>query len=165
MPNRTIYIGKQDEALLKSAQQISRGTISGTIVAALKEYVSHHQGQKAASPQVADLQEIKLQVGPRGFQKEEKFKGKLLGSWKGFSDNKKFWFETQIFISAESKLIIYHSRVLPSEILTNPAKWHDYLNADNGSELLEFADMGELEVKLPGALAQLAGSIWNTQNT
>ncbi len=74
MPNRTIYVSDDDQALFKRAQELAGDNLSGAITNALKRYVAVEEGR------LAGFDEITLKVG-LGARRKVRFAGVLLGEW------------------------------------------------------------------------------------
>lgn len=74
VPNRTIYVSDDDQAVFKRAQELAGDNLSGAISNALKRYVALEEGR------LAGFEEITVKVG-LGAGRKVRFRGVLLGEW------------------------------------------------------------------------------------
>ena len=74
MPNRTIYVSDDDQAVFKRAQELSGDNLSAAISNALKRYVALEEGRQAG------FDEVVVKVG-LGAGRKVRFSGVLLGDW------------------------------------------------------------------------------------
>ena len=79
MPNKTIYVADEDLPVLERAQQVAGGTISGAIIAALRDYV------RAADYRDAGYEEVVVSDGPDGVRRK-RFFGRPLADETEFDD-------------------------------------------------------------------------------
>jgi EXLDI family protein len=146
MPNKTIYVSREDEEVFEKARQISGDALSAVISQALKEFVARHTEQGKG------FKEVKLKIGSRNNVREQRFLGKLMGGWKGFNDERSLWLESDIFITQKGNIAIYHKRVLNASVINNPENWQEYLGDEERYELIVGASVDELTGKIPQAL-------------
>jgi EXLDI family protein len=74
VPNRTIYVSEEDQALFKRAQELAGDNLSAAISSALKRYV------ELADAQNAGYEDVVVKVGI-GAGRKVRFSGILLGEW------------------------------------------------------------------------------------
>jgi EXLDI family protein len=74
VPNRTIYVSDDDQAVFKRAQELAGDNLSAAISSALKRYVAVEEGR------LAGFDEITVKVG-LGARRKVRFAGILLGEW------------------------------------------------------------------------------------
>jgi EXLDI family protein len=74
VPNRTIYVSEDDQAVFKRAQELAGDNLSAAITTALKRYVAVEEGR------LAGFDEITVKVG-LGARRKVRFAGVLLGEW------------------------------------------------------------------------------------
>lgn len=74
VPNRTIYVSEEDQAVFKRAQELSGDNLSAAISNALKRYVAAEEGR------LAGFDEVVVKVG-LGAGRKVRFSGVLLGEW------------------------------------------------------------------------------------
>jgi EXLDI family protein len=74
VPNRTIYVSEEDQAVFKRAQELAGDNLSAAISNALKRYVAVEEGR------LAGFDEITVKVG-LGARRKVRFAGILLGEW------------------------------------------------------------------------------------
>ncbi|MEV6599855.1 EXLDI protein [Actinoplanes sp. NPDC051346] len=74
MPNKTIYVADEDLPLLQRAQEVTGGTLSATIVTALRRLVEVEDAKSAGFEEIT----VKVGAGP-AFVK--RFLGTALGEW------------------------------------------------------------------------------------
>jgi EXLDI family protein len=74
VPNRTIYVSDEDQAVFKRAQELAGDNLSAAISNALKRYVALEEGR------LAGFDEITVKVG-LGARRKVRFAGILLGEW------------------------------------------------------------------------------------
>jgi EXLDI family protein len=91
MPNKTIYVSENDLPIFEEAQQIAGEALSPVIARALREYVSRNQEKDKG------MKEVRVKVGLRGSEREQRFTAANLGKWKGLSQDKEWWLEATIF--------------------------------------------------------------------
>ena len=82
MPNRTIYVSDDDQALYKRAQELAGGNLSAAISSALKRYVQFEDARHAG------FDDIVVKVGV-GAGRKVRFSGVLVGEWAA-SEGEKF---------------------------------------------------------------------------
>src|SRR5258708_9574276 len=96
MPNKTIYVSSEDQAVYERAQQLAGDNLSSVLVRALKEFITRSEAQAKG------LKEIVVQEGTKGLQQEKRFNGRLLIKWQGPRDQNG-WYTARVFKTAENQ--------------------------------------------------------------
>ena len=149
MPNKTIYVSEQDAPLFDEAKDIAGTALSSVITQALKEYVARQQ-KKAKG-----MQEVKVHVGRVDMEREQRFIGMVVGTWKGFSNNEEWWQSATVYRTQKGNWAVHLVTVCKASLLTNKRAWKasgDYLINPRHSELLVGKNADELKSKLPREL-------------
>ena len=124
MGNKTIYVSEKDESLFEHAKEIAGEALSSVIARALREYVSRHEEK------VHGMKEISVKVGKHNSEREQRFIGKEIGKWSGFSDDKVWLMEAKIYQTQKGNWAILLRETTKATLLTNPKEWSknvDYL--------------------------------------
>jgi EXLDI family protein len=74
VPNKTIYVSDEDLPVYKRAQELTGGSLSAAIGAALRRYIEVEEGR------LDGYEEIVVRVGS-GVGRKQRFNGVLLGEW------------------------------------------------------------------------------------
>lgn len=74
VPNRTIYVSDEDQAVFRRAQELAGDNLSAAITNALKRYVAVEEGR------LSGYDEITVKVG-LGARRKVRFAAILLGEW------------------------------------------------------------------------------------
>lgn len=149
MPNKTIYVSENDEKLFEEAKKIAGEALSSVISKALHEYVSRHLKKGHG------MKEISLQVGKYDSEREKRFIGIEIAKWKGFSDDKKWWMDAEIFRTQKGSWVIYLTTICKATLLTNRKAWKesgDYLINPRESKLFVGQNDNDFENKIPSDL-------------
>lgn len=78
MPNKTIYVSKDDLALFDDAKKKAGGNLSPVIVKALNEYLGRSDSKADALGK--GFNEVAVTLGSPGYEREKRFMGKRLFS-------------------------------------------------------------------------------------
>jgi EXLDI family protein len=100
MPNKTIYVSDDDQALYKRAQELA-GNLSSAISIALKRYVEMEEGR------LEGYDEITVRVG-RGTGRKQRFSGVLLAE--GGRSNKNGYEAFKVYRSRSGKFVLHADR-------------------------------------------------------
>jgi len=149
MGNKTIYVSENDETLYNRAKEIAREALSSVMARSLPEYVSRHE-EKAKG-----MKEITVKIGQHNSQREQRFVGRVVGKWSGFSDNKEWLMDALIYQTQKGNWAILLRQSAKATLLTNPKEWKanaDYLETTTKAELIVGENLGSLKEKLPQSL-------------
>jgi len=149
MGNKTIYVSDKDEILFNRAKDIAGEALSSVIARALREYVTRHE-EKANG-----MKEIVVKVGQVTTPREQRFVGKEVGKWSGFSDDKEWLMDAKIYRTQKGNWAILLRQSAKATLLTNPKAWSknaEYLEQTKGTELVVGDDLTVLQKKLPHSL-------------
>jgi EXLDI family protein len=149
MGNKTIYVSEKDESLFERAKEIAGEALSSVIARALREYVSRHEEKGKG------MKEITVKVGQHNSEREQRFVGKEIGKWSGFSDDKVWLLTAKIYHTQKANWAILLSQSTKATLLTNPKEWSknaDYLEQAKGTELIVGENLEKLKEKLPKSL-------------
>ncbi len=149
MPNKTIYVSDNDTSLFEEAKNLAGEALSSVIARALREYVSKHQKKSQG------MKEISAKVGSYNSQREQRFIGEELGKWSGFSDDKVWLMDANIYHTQKGNWAILLRHSSKATLLTNPHKWEknaEYLENAAKTELIVGENLSQLKEKLPISL-------------
>jgi EXLDI family protein len=152
MPNKTIYVSQADEAIYEEAKEIAGTNLSTVISQALKDFIYKIKQRSN------NMKEIKLKMGVHGAQREQKFIGREVGKWQGFSDDKDWWLEANVYKTQKNNWAVYLKTVCKVSLVTNPfTGWMNLADsmAPQNFELFVAEDTATLENKLPKELFKL----------
>ena len=115
MPNKTIYVSDDDLPLFQRAQELTGGTLSAAISAALKRFVEVEEGRRQG------YDEIVVRVGP-GLGRKQRFSGVLLAEWTRSTNERTETF--RVYRSRSDKFVVHVERS-EAHINTGPnaEKW------------------------------------------
>ncbi|HEY6736405.1 MAG TPA: EXLDI protein [Candidatus Saccharimonadia bacterium] len=150
MPNKTIYVSQDDQALYDRAQQLAGDNLSAVLVRALKEFITRSEAQAKG------LKEIVVQVGTKGLQQEKRFNGRLLIKWQGAGDHND-WYTARVFKTAKGQWAVELTKQANLDLFRQRDFWRtaDYFEYTPDTQLLVFASIQEAEGQLPSALIKL----------
>lgn len=150
MPNKTIYVSNEDQAVYERAQQLAGDNLSAVLVRALKEFITRNEVQAKG------LKEIVVQVGTTGLQQEKRFNGRLLIKWQGAGDHND-WYTSRVFKTAKNQWAVEITKQPNMEVFRQRDFWRtaDYFAYTPDTQLMVFATLEEAEGKLPSALLKL----------
>jgi len=149
MGNKTIYVSDKDESLFNRAKDIAGVALSSVIARALREYVARNEEK------VNGMKEIAVKIGHHNSQREQRFVGKEVGKWNGFSDDKIWLMDAKIYRTQKGNWAILLRQSAKATLLTNPQEWSknaEYMETTTGTELLVGENLASLKNKLPQAL-------------
>lgn len=147
MPNKTIYVSDKDEKVFEEAQKLGDDALSAVIVRALKEFVARN------SKKGAGMSEIKVRVGSKPVEREQRFMGKEMVRWSGTSDDKVWWMEARVYTTQKGNWAVLLTTVAKTELLLHGARnWMDWADSPRRSELLVAEKIDELKEKVPANL-------------
>lgn len=152
MPNKTIYVSQKDEELFEEAQNIAGVTLSSVIARALREFIVQTKSRRDG------MKEIRINVGIKGSEREQRFIGSQINKWQGLNDDKTLFQEAKIYITNKRNLAILLTTVSKASLLTNPNEWKKsgaYLENNHISELLVAEKADQLEGKIPTELLKV----------
>jgi EXLDI family protein len=152
VPNKTIYVSNEDQAVYDKAQTLAGDNLSSVIARALREFISRIDSQKKG------LKEVAVQVGTKGLQQEKRFNGRLVVKWQGAGDDgDKAWFTTLVYRTAKNHWAVALTRQPDYDIFRQRDFWRkaDYFDYTPDTRLLVFETLEEAAGKLPGALVKL----------
>jgi len=101
MPNKTIYVSDDDLPLYQRAQELTGGTLSAAISAALRRFVEVEEGRKQG------YDEIVVRVGP-GLGRKQRFSGVLLAEWERSSNERSEVY--RVYRSRGGKFVVHIER-------------------------------------------------------
>lgn len=150
MPNKTIYVSNEDQAIYEQAQKLAGDNLSSVLVRALKEFITRTESQ------MKGLKEIVIQVGTKGLQQEKRFNGRLLIKWQGAGDHDD-WYTARVFKTAKNQFAVEITKQPNLDVYRQRDFWRtaDYFDYTPDTKLLVFASLDEAEDKLPSALLKL----------
>ena len=149
MGNKTIYVSEKDEPLFDRAKDIAGEALSSVIARALREYVSRNE-EKAHG-----MKEISVKVGQHNSLREQRFIGKEVGKWSGFSNDKVWLMDAKVYRTQKNNWAILLRQSAKATLLTNPKAWSknaEYLENTNGIELIVGETLESFKNKLPNSL-------------
>jgi len=152
MPNKTIYVSNEDQAVYDKAQALAGDNLSSVISRALREFISRMDSQKKG------LKEITVQVGTKGVQQEKRFSGRLVVKWQGAGDSgDKAWFTAHVYRTAKSQWAVALTKQPDFDIFRQRDFWRkaDYFDYTPDTQLLVFEKVDAAEGQVPGALFKL----------
>jgi len=152
MPTKTIYVSDQDAPVFEEARTVAGETLSSIIVRALREFLARERQKEK------NVKEISVYTGSRGSEQEQRFYGTKLGDWRGFSDDKEWWMQAQVYSTQKGNWAVLLTQVCKASLLTDSERWQesgDYLLDTRRSDLLVASKPGELEGKVPANLFRL----------
>lgn len=150
MPNKTIYVSNEDQAVYERAQQLAGDNLSAVLVRTLREFIARSEAQDKG------LKEITVQVGTKGLQQEKRFSGRLLIKWQGAGDHND-WYTARVFKTAKGQWAVEITKQPNFEIFRQRDFWRtaDYFEYTADTQLMVFGSLAEAEGKLPSALLKL----------
>jgi len=149
MPNKTIYVSQKDEALFEEAKRIAGEALSSVISRALGEYIARNKDLEKG------MKEVKVSVGPKGSEHEQRFVGRQLGTWRGFSDDKTWWLAAFVYHTQKGNWAVHLTTICKASLLTDHKAWKksgDYLAPGGTSELFVAETPDAFEGRLPKEL-------------
>ncbi|MHB8842022.1 MAG: EXLDI protein [Candidatus Aquicultor sp.] len=152
MANRTIYVSKKDEEVFEEAQEIAGEALSSVIARALREFVARSKEKQQG------MKEVRITVGAKGSEREQRFIGSRVGKWQGFSDDKEWWLSAKIYITQKSNWAVCLTTISKASLMTNPKDWKKsgaYLENSNYSELFVAPKPEQLEGRIPAELLKV----------
>lgn len=158
MPNKTIYVSDQDASLFEEARSLAGETLSSVIARALREFVTRQQSISSG------FEEVSLRVGKRYHEKEQRFYGRKMTDWQGFSDDGEWWMQATIYRTQKANWAIFITHVCKSGLLTDKKRWResgDYLVDAGYSDLLVVSTVMELKDKVPSELFRIVEDLHN----
>jgi len=114
VPNKTIYVSDEDLPFYDRAQDLSGGTLSAAIPAAVRRYVELQEGRREG------YDEITVQVGA-GPGRKVRFSGVLLGEWGRSTSTRMEIF--RVYRSRKGKFVVHLERSPEWKPDPDPAKW------------------------------------------
>jgi len=156
MPTKTIYVSEQDAPVFEEARTVAGETLSSIIVRALREFLAG-QRQKESG-----MKEITVRIGSRKSDQEQRFYGIKMGDWRGFSNDKEWWMQAQVYHTQKGNWAILLTQVCKASLLTNKKHWKesgDYLLDSHRSDLLVATKPEELQDKIPSDLLRLVSEL------
>jgi len=150
MPNKTIYVSNEDQAVYDRAQKLAGDNLSAVLVRALKEFITRREAQEKG------LKEVVIQVGTKGLQQEKRFSGRLLIKWQGAGDHRD-WYTARVFKTARGQWAVELTKQPNMDVFRQRDFWRtaDYFEYVQDTQLLVFATLDEADEKLPSALLKL----------
>ena len=152
MPTKTIYVSDQDAPVFEEAKTVAGETLSSIIVRALREFLARERHNESG------MKEISIRTGSRSSEQEQRFYGVKAGDWRGFSDDKEWWMEAQVYRTQKGNWAVALTQICKASLLTDKKRWResgDYLLDTRRSDLLVAAKPEELEGKVPADLLLL----------
>jgi EXLDI family protein len=149
MPNKTIYVSKEDTSLFEEAKQIAGEALSSVIAKALREFVANSHFKRKG------MREVKLKVGTYGSEREVRFAGSWMGDWKGFSDDKEWFLRAVIYHTQKENWAVYLETVCKASLLTDKKSWKEsgeFLLQSKRTDLIVGKTFDDLKDKLPKKL-------------
>jgi len=156
MPTKTIYVSDQDAPIFEEARSIAGETLSSIIARSLREFLGRERQKEA------NIKEVSIRVGSRGFEQEQRFHGTALGDWRGFSSDQEWWMEAQIYRTQKANWAILLTQICKASLLTDKKRWResgDYMLDVGRSDLLVGATPDELKDQLPHDLYLLVNDL------
>lgn len=142
-------MSEQDNVLFEEAKTIAGEALSSVIARALREFISRHKAKEQG------MKEITVKVGSNSSKREQRFLGTKIGTWKGFSDDKEWWLQGDIYKTQKGNWAIHLTTICKASLLLDKKKWKesgDYLlNVDNAS-LIIGKTPEELKKSIPAEL-------------
>ncbi len=161
MPNRTIYVSDDDQALFKRAQELAGDNLSAAITNALKRYVEVEDARNAG------FDEVIVKVGI-GAGRKVRFTGVLLGEWidtegERFEHYRVFRGPTGKFALHVERAEHFEMRDAQGNPLTGWRAWTGIGMASGGGKPKEatlhvFATLEELRDHVPAELFEMVAS-------
>ena len=151
MANKTIYVSENDEPIFEKAKNIAGEGLSSVISKALKEFVLSHEKN------LDNLKEITIKIGSDGAQREQRFVGKELYTWKGFDDNKEWWMEARVYVTKKNNWAIHIAYICRASLLLDKKKWKEegeYLLKSHYSKLIILSSTNAMPEEIPLELAK-----------
>jgi EXLDI family protein len=156
MANKTIYVSQKDEAVFEEAQQIAGEALSAVIARALREFVARSKERETR------MSQIKIKVGPRGSEREQRFIGSKVGNWKGFSDDKEWFQVAHVFHTQKDNWAVLLTTVCPAARLTDKKAWRKSaasIESFVSSELIVAPKPEELSGRVSADLVKVVQSL------
>jgi EXLDI family protein len=152
MPNKTIYVSENDVSLFEEAKNIAGEALSSVISRALKEYVVRNKNKAKGT------QEIAVEVGSQKAEREQRFIGREVTTWQGFSDDKEWYLKATIYQTQKNNWAVYLTHICKASLLLNKKQWKesgDYLINPKHAELIVGATPRDFAGKIPTELDAL----------
>lgn len=152
MSNKTIYVSQKDEELFEEAQNLAGATLSSVIARALREFVAQTKSRREG------MKEIKIDVGIKGSEREQRFIGNQIGKWQGLNDDKTLIQSAKIYITNKRNLAVLLTTVSKASLIMNPNEWKKsgaYLENNQVSELFVAEKIDQFEGKIPAELLKV----------
>jgi EXLDI family protein len=152
MPNKTIYVSKNDEPLFDEAQKLAGEALSSVIARSLREFVARNKEKKEG------MKEISIKVGALGSEREQRFVGSQIGKWSGLSDDKQWLLTAKVYVTSKGNLAVLLSTGAKATLLTNHKEWKKsgaYLENTAKSELFVAEKAEQFKGKIPTDLVEV----------
>lgn len=152
MPNKTIYVSESDVSLFEEAKNIAGEALSSVISRALKEFVVRNKDKAKG------MQEISVETGSHKAEREQRFTGREVTTWQGFSDDKEWYLNATIYQTQKNNWAVYLTHVCKASLLLNKKKWKesgDYLINPKHAELIVGSTLHDFAGKVPSDLYTL----------
>ena len=161
MPNRTIYVSDDDQAVFKRAQELAGDNLSAAISSALKRYVQVEDARNAG------FDEVIVKVGV-GAGRKVRFTGVLVGEW-AKSEGERYE-HYRVFRGPTGKFALHIERTPTFEMrdsqgnaLTGWRAWTGIGMAAGGGKPKEntievFATIDDLRDHIPGELFEMVAN-------
>lgn len=149
MSNKTIYVSQKDEALFDEAKNLAGEALSTVIAQALRDYVAKQKSHSTG------MKEIVVHTGPQTARLEQRFYGKKVGKWQGFSANGEDWQTAVIYLTQKDNWAILLTTVCKASLLLDKKQWKangEHLTHKESAELIVASSIAELENTLPLSL-------------
>lgn len=151
MPQKTIYVANDDQPVFDRAQELAGENLSAVIVRALREFVSKKDSQ------VKGMKEIMVQVGSKGLQREQRFRGRLALKWTAPSTDGKHWLTAQVYRTAKDNWAVALTRQPHPDFFSVRDFWKDADPSEYTAEttLIVVDDLANPGPELPTGLIHL----------
>ncbi|GIF67408.1 hypothetical protein Ais01nite_54430 [Asanoa ishikariensis] len=101
VPNKTIYVADDDLPLLRRAQELVGGTLSATIVTALRRLIEVEDAKRSGFEEIT----VKVGVGRAGIKR---FLGTALGEWTSSTEQGSETYS--LFRTSRGRFAVHHDR-------------------------------------------------------
>ncbi len=112
MPNQTIYIRDEDEAMFARARELGEGKISAVITEALRRHLDNVDAQAAGYEEVL-LEPEWYHVdgqGDEGKGRPVRFAGRVLAEYNTHHRDARAWVKGIIYVTRAGKIIVWHKQ-------------------------------------------------------
>jgi EXLDI family protein len=161
VPNRTIYVSDDDQAVFKRAQELAGDNLSAAISTALKRYVEANEARASG------YEEIVVKVGI-GAARKIRFSGVLLGEWfntegEKFEHHRVYRGPTGKFALHVERTGYFEARDAQGNQLTGWRAWTGIGMASGGGRPPEatldvYATLDELQPHIPAQLYEVVAA-------